>query len=815
MSATQTQLPKCRPDLVIRCTGQGEYVVKLPTNGTYFQIGEVEHFLLLQLNGENSPESVCQAFTEHFGDPLSTEELDEFIDQVKPLRLFVSSGAADEEELDKAASRAKADDDDEETGSNGSGSLLFYRRRIFDPDRLLNTLEPWLRFLWAKEFFVFSALGLVAAFFVAWDSRSDLVTNFPQAMRWETAVLFWVTMITVTLLHEMAHGLTCKHYGGDVREIGVLFVFFTPCFYCNVSDAWLIPKKSHRLWVTLAGSYCDLCCWALAVFCWRVTIQHSLVNYLAFIVMSICGGRILFNFNPLMRLDGYYLLADWLEIPNLRKRSTDYWMDHVRWILWGAERPKRQERGGSILIYGGLIWFFSLIFLEVVIFGVFRFLSGRSGPLGMVFTAVLLSIACRRVFRGFFKSEVAKMVASRPKRTKVWVFGTVCVLAVMFLVPAQYLANGDFLVNPGNRVEVHAPAAGFLKYVHHGEGDQVQPETLIVELEVPDLVSQITRKQSEIQEVEATLKRLQIGPRPEEVAEQHRRIERAEAWCKLGEEDLQKARYSLEQELFRLEHQIQQSEMEYKFTVNSVNRAAKLYAARALAGEQYRSEYKRYELTASQLAQAKAAKLAREADGVRLIEAELARRQKELEDARSTLSLMEAGSRPEEIEAETAKRARLREEFQYLQELKAKLKIKSPAAGVIATPHMHERLGQLAEMGSLICVIDDVSTLKVEIAVAEEDVAGIHPGQYIDLKARALPFDTFVAKVDRIAPAALAPPGNKLNQNTVTVYCLVENKDGKLKSGMTGVARIYRGRRSMGLNLINKALRYFRTEFWW
>ena len=814
MSAETKPLPRCRPDLVIRCTGEGEYVVKLPVSGKYFRIGEVEQFLLTQLDGEKPAGAVCRAFEQQFGESLSTADLDEFIGTIKPMGLLARTGEPGESEEQAAAGQA-VEDDDPETGKNGGGSILFFRRTLFNPDWMLNLLEPPLRFVWTRGFVAASALAMLAAMMIVWESRSDLASNFPQSMRWETAALFWVTLVTVTMFHEMAHGLTCKHYGGEVREIGVLFAFFTPCFFCNVSDAWLIPKKSHRLWVTLAGGYCDLCVWALAVFVWRLTVQDCLINYIAWIVMSICGGRIVFNFNPLLRLDGYYLLSDWLEIPNLRSRATAIWMEHLRWILWGAERPAAQPRGRAMLIYGGSIWFFALIFLDFVVMGLFSFLGGHMGLPGLIVTVVLLTIASKRVFRGFFQSEFSKMIALRPMRTATWGFGALGVLVLMFVVPVQHLASGDFEVRPGKRTEIHAPVAGFVKTVHRVEGDAVEPGALIAELELPDLCSQITRKQAELQEAEATLKRLQRGPRPEEMAEQRARVERAVAWVELGKRDLERAKAGLEHEMAKLDHQILQSQTELNYTINSVNRAAKLYSVGALAGEQYRSEYKRYELSNSQLAQAKAAKLSRQADGVRVAEAEVGRREKELEDARSMLSLMLAGSRPEDIEAETAKHTRILEELKFLRDQQGKLKITATSPGVIATPRMQDRVGQLAELGSMICVVEDVSTLSVEIAVAEQDVAGIQPGQSIDLKARALPFDTFVAKVDRIAPSANGMPEKNPNQNTVTVYCHVDNPDGKLKSGMTGVARVYRGRRSLALNLINQGLRYFRTEFWW
>ena len=813
MSTAAPELPRIRPDLVIRCTGEGEYVVKCPADGSYFRMGDVEHFLLTQLDGEQSSRSVRNAYKERFGERLGKGDLREFLDAVKPLGLLDLT-EAEQKLAQSSTSRAGTDDDeDAETGKRGGGSILFFRRSIFNPDRLLNALEPHLQFVWTKGFVILTSLMMFLALMVVWNSRHELVSTFPQALNWETVAIVWLTLVTATTLHEFAHGLTCKHYGGEVREIGILFALFMPCFYCNVTDAWLIPKKSHRLWVTLAGGYCDLCLWALAVFVWRLTVQDSLLNYVAWVILTVCGGRLFINLNPLLRMDGYYLLSDWLEIPNLRKRATDYFMQHVRWLLWGAVRPKPVERGQALLIYGLLSWVFALVFLDIVLFGLFQFVSGQLGPLGLIGMLLLLFIALKRVFRGFFGGEFTNMIATRPQRTATWAFGTLGVLALLFLVPLPYVVNGNFEVRPGTRTEVHAPVAGFLRLVHREEGDRVTPDETIVELDVPDLGSQLKRKRAEVQEVEATLRRLRTGPRPEEVAEQRQRVKRSAGWSELARKDLERARLSLQQDFIRLDQQVLQSDTELKYAINSVNQAAKLYKLGALAGEQYRSEYKRYELSASQLAQAQATKKAREADGVRAAEAELARRDKELEDTRATLSLLEAGSRPEDIEAETARRTRLLEELKHLEDQKAKLHVRSTAAGVIATPRLKDRIGQLAEVGSLICVVEDMAVLRVEILIPEEDVAGLQPGQSIELKARALPFDTFEAKVERIAPSALITPDKR--QSTITAYCYVANQGEKLKSGMTGMARVYRGYRPFGIILVHKALRYLRTEFWW
>ena len=142
--------------------------------------------------------------------------------------------------------------------------------------------------------------------------------------------------------------------------------------------------------------------------------------------------------------------------------------------------------------------------------------------------------------------------------------------------------------------------------------------------------------------------------------------------------------------------------------------------------------------------------------------------------------------------------------------IQEKLQILSPVSGLVTTPHLKEKTGQYLKEGDLICIIEEPTALEVEIAVGEQEVARVQPGQAVDLKARALPFETFTARVDRIAPAA----GHGEVQSTVTLYCRLE-EGADLRPGMTGHARVYTGRRPAATILYDRALRFLRTEFWW
>jgi multidrug resistance efflux pump len=172
---------------------------------------------------------------------------------------------------------------------------------------------------------------------------------------------------------------------------------------------------------------------------------------------------------------------------------------------------------------------------------------------------------------------------------------------------------------------------------------------------------------------------------------------------------------------------------------------------------------------------------------------------------------MEVGSRPEEIEAERSKLRRLQEEIRHLEEQRRKQSISASVPGLITTPRVREKVGQYLREGDLICAVEEPAGLEVEIALAEQDVARVQPGQSVHLKARALPFETFVSRVERIAPAA----GRGDVQSSVTVYCLLDPTATDLRPEMTGHARIYTGKRRIGAILLDRALRYVRTEFWW
>jgi multidrug resistance efflux pump len=211
------------------------------------------------------------------------------------------------------------------------------------------------------------------------------------------------------------------------------------------------------------------------------------------------------------------------------------------------------------------------------------------------------------------------------------------------------------------------------------------------------------------------------------------------------------------------------------------------------------------------VAQAQAEQRGRQIAAAKQAEDDLALRQEELHEAEAELKLAEAGSRPEEVDAEKARIARITEELQYLQYVQRKLVVPATANGVVTTQYLNERLGEYVREGDLLCELEDVESYEAEIQVSEDDLARIDEGQPVRIRVRAMPFDAFTARIDRISPRARFDE----HQTHGTLTCVIQDASQKLRPGMTGSARIETGYRAIGALLLDRSTRFLKNEFWW
>jgi multidrug resistance efflux pump len=598
-----------------------------------------------------------------------------------------------------------------------------------------------------------------------------------------------------------------------VHEIGALFLYFTPCFYCNVSDAWLFREKWKRVWVMLAGGHCDLLVWALAVAAWRLAEPGTFVSRVSFLVLGLSGLDSLSNFNPLLKLDGYYLLSDWKELPNLRQRALERVGAHARRLLWGAQAPEPDARGRFLTTFGLLTWLFSAIFLLATVAIGANWLGGVGGAAGVVAAGMFALPAAIATVRSVTGGEMTRMITKRRVRTAVWLLLFAGLGAAGVFWHVDEYSGGSFTIRPTVRAEVRAPVAGFLQTIGAQEGDRVAAGDLLARLEVPDLACRLEQKRAELREARAQRTLLETGTRPEAIADQRGRVERAGRWHALAGEELARRRKSLEEELVAFDQRLAEAQVQVDAAQSRHERVRALFQDGLVTREELEGADQARRIAAARLSVAQAEKRAREASGTIDAEAEVARRERDVGDETSKLALLEAGARPEELAAQSARIERLAVELDHLEAQERRLEVRVPVSGTIVTPHLGERCGEYLHEGDSICVVEESSVLEAEVVLDEEKLRGVEPGQRVRFKVRALPFETIEGTVRRVAACAARDESHP--QGRVVVHCSIDGAPPMLRTATGGYARIYTGRRAAGGVVVDAAMRLLRTEFWW
>ena len=436
---------RIRQDLAIerqKYEGRTYYVVKDPVSLRYYRFKEQEHFLIGLMDGEHTLDDSQKAYEKRFRpERLTLEDLESFAQQLLTAGLAHNeSPQAGKQLFDRRKKRKRSELMQMLT------NILYIKIPIFDPDRLLNWMLPRTRFIFTLMFagvslaIMISALLLVATHF---ETFYEKLPTYHEFFSFSTVGYVWVALGVVKVIHEFGHGLTCKAFGGEVHEMGALFLVFSPCLYCNVSDAWTLPSKWKRILISFAGIYVELIIAAISTFVWWNTPAMPFLNNMSLSLMVVCSvSTVVFNANPLMRYDGYYVLADWLEIPNLRERSNRFLQRLAMDILLGIEvQPEAYMalwRRVLFVVYAIV----SYIYRWVVTFSILYFMSRFLQPYKLGVISGMLACGAAGSMLGWPLFRMLKNLNKRgrlpdmkPVRVTLSSIGVACILLFLFLVP--------------------------------------------------------------------------------------------------------------------------------------------------------------------------------------------------------------------------------------------------------------------------------------------------------------------------------------------------------------------------------------------
>ena len=552
---TRSENPRWRWNAELRVArreveGRAVVVLHDPRTSDYYQLGVDEYEVARAFDGARDLEDVLRVCRE-FAPGLDREQLEGFASQLAESGLLVRGDlpAATEDRPQPPAPVA---------GRSSASRLLHVDIAAFEAGDFFARTVGAVRPLLGRPALALAA-GLVVLAFVVTISNAGSLRDAVRGLFVDVNLLeLWAVYALVVLLHELAHGYVCAHLGGRVSKLGFLLMYGKPCAYCDVSDAWLLSKSS-RLWIMAAGSLLEVVLWALATLAWRVLAPETVLHELALLLLTLCGLGTLFNFNPLIRFDGYYMLSDGLEIPNLRQRAFS---DLERRLLGRGSLVESARERRIFLVYGVVAVAYTALLVGVLLVALHRGVAERWGGGGLVLLWSVIAVVSLRPTGAFLRKVATAVGAKRSRRARLGAVA-LAVVAALVLVRWPLKVGADCQTVPRARVVLRSAVDGTVETVHAREGDVVSAGDVLVHLATRDLDFALAAARAEVDELEARLELLESGPRRQEIELAQQRAEEAATRVRFLRLEHERAAASLESGLVAVQ-QVESVERELR-----------------------------------------------------------------------------------------------------------------------------------------------------------------------------------------------------------------------------------------------------------
>ncbi len=482
--------------------GQRWYLVQDQSSGDNLRINTLTYQIIARLNGTHTVRNVIAQIQARFVEAApEPDEMVHLLRQLDDLNALKEPLPADLRELmGMPPARAR-----KRTGWR-LGNPLALRFPLLDPDRLLGAVAPALAWIFtARAFLAWLAIVLTAALLALIELPAIASDAGARLLSPRNLLLVWLTYPLIKIVHEFAHGLALKKWGGEVHEMGISLLVLMPVPYVDASGTWMLPDKRKRMLVSAAGIMTELLLAAIALFVW-LAVEPGLVRELALNTMLVGGlSTLLINGNPLLRFDGYHILQDWLEIPNLSSRASRYCLYLIqRYLLRidGANSPVtgKGERfwlasyGVAATIYRVLIMTTIALFLasEYLIAGV-----------ALATWAMVMMLLVPLVRAMVFLSTSPQLIGRR-RRVVASSAGLILALgALMVGVPVKHTTNAQGVVWLPAQSQIYARTGGFVEQMMVPDGGAVEAGAPILQLSAPELVHQGAQFRARLQELQA------------------------------------------------------------------------------------------------------------------------------------------------------------------------------------------------------------------------------------------------------------------------------------------------------------------------
>ena len=486
--ATERPYPRFRRDIVVRRVveaGESAWTVYDPIRDLYFRHDALTHDICELLDGARGPSAVLDELNRIYPQYGFTEEwIDESVGEIK------RGGFLEEAFSMNEMQRTHALDMRRKFSAKSFKNIASIELGVVDPTPVFRIVYPITRVLFTRWFIFGSVLAFLAACGAVWDRRHALVQGLStmftlQNSNWVGILILWLVLLGIVVAHEFGHGLTCVHFGGHPRRLGFMLLYLMPAMFCDVSDICFFEKRWQRIAVALAGGYAELLCFTTSTFIWVATPPDLLIHDIAFRVMIFSGMTgLIFNYNPLIKLDGYVVLVSWLDIPGLRERSFAYlgglFTRHVLRMNAELERLTRFERR-AMIIYGTIAFVYSIFYSVFMLLFIRKFLVGNFREVGFVIFATLFFLTTRGLWKNL-GGGVRYLVLEKggfARRHVALALGVCALVLAALLMPLPHHVTVQAVLDASDRHTVVAPFGGRVEDVLVSSGTMVGLGTVL------------------------------------------------------------------------------------------------------------------------------------------------------------------------------------------------------------------------------------------------------------------------------------------------------------------------------------------------
>jgi putative peptide zinc metalloprotease protein len=485
-----------------RFRGELWYVIEDPTTQRHHRFGAGTYYLIALMDGARSVGEIWEAASTQLGDAAPTQgQVIQLLAQLHSADVLACDVSPDHGELFHRFLHGLQ-----------PGLLrrvmnpLWVRVPLLDPDRWLERGARFVRPLFSTPGLIIWAGVVLAGLIGATMHAAELAASgLDRVLEPNGLLLLGLTYIVVKALHELGHGFAVKVWGGAVHEVGILFLVFMPIPYVDASAASSFEDRWRRIVVSGAGIMAELWLSSAALFLW-LAVEPGVVRTLAWNVMLIGGtSTLLFNGNPLLRFDGYYVLSDALEIPNLAARSKSYVAYLFQYRVLGLPERRHQHHApgerGWLATYGVAAFVYRL-FISVAIA---LFIAGKFFVIGVALALLCLAtqvaVPLGRSVHHMWVNDPRFREHRGP--TLLRLAGVGAALAAILMAPLPSATRGEGVVWPPEHSQVRAGTDGFVREVLVAPDSRVERGQALLILEDPMLQKRVRVLEARVRELRA------------------------------------------------------------------------------------------------------------------------------------------------------------------------------------------------------------------------------------------------------------------------------------------------------------------------